>query len=418
MYWPEKSFDELKSIILNALDQNSSFYDNNIMGLPATYLDPKIFPSDAEFLENAPYIRSFIENPNHIGLHTYDISLPTFKGSQHIELELLRICGEEIFKAKPNSFDGYIAPGGTECNIQAIWIYREYYKNILNAKNEEIVVLFSEDTHYSLYKACNILQLNYKVLDVDFHCRKIDLNKLENQLTRMKKDGVKYFITVLNLGTTMFGSIDNIAVIANLYRSHDLQFKIHVDAAFGGFIYPFTNPNNPYNFENTNMDSISVDGHKMLQAPYGTGIFLIRKGLIDNVLTEEASYIEGLDHTLCGSRSGANAIATWMILNIHGSEGLTDHMHKFVEKTSYLCTSLDTLDIRYFRNNKMNIVAIRSDDIPRSICEKYTLVPDTHSGDPLWWKIVVMEHVNWNLIDKFVGELAECKSKKMDLTFV
>ena len=52
----------------------------------------------------------------------------------------------------------------------------------------------------------------------------------------------------------------------------------------------------------------------MLQAPYGTGVYISRKGLIENVLTKEAEYVEGMDLTLCGSRSGANAIAVYMIL--------------------------------------------------------------------------------------------------------
>jgi glutamate/tyrosine decarboxylase-like PLP-dependent enzyme len=253
--------------------------------------------------------------------------------------------------------------------------------------------------------------LNFKVLNVDFISRDIDLETLENQIKKLKAGGVKYFITVMNLGTTMFGSIDNISHITHLYKSYDLQFKIHVDAAFGGFIYPFTNSNNPFSFENHFVDSISVDGHKILQAPFGTGIFLIRKGLIDNVLTEEASYVEGFDHTLCGSRSGANVIATWMILNIYGSEGISNHMHQLLEKTNFLCKSLNELGLHFFRNKYMNIITIRSDNISKDICQKYTLVPDTHKGHTNWWKIVVMEHVNWDLIEKFLKDVAQSKNE-------
>ena len=416
MFWPANPFHELKDIVLNALEHNSSFYNHNILGLPATYLDPKMFPANADFLENAPFIRSFVENPNHIGLHTYEKSLPAFKGTQKIELDLLRICAEKFFKAVPNRFDGYVASGGTECNLQAVWIFREYFKNKFNAKNDEIVVLFSEDTHYSLFKVCNILQLNCKILDVDFENREINLENLDNQLTKLKTDGIKYFITILNMGTTMFGSIDDIDSIVHKYHSHNLQFKIHIDAAFGGFIYPFTNRNSIFHFENPYVDSLSVDGHKMLQAPYGTGIFLIRKGLIDNVLTKEASYIEGLDHTFCGSRSGANAIATWMILNIHGSKGLKDHMVQLIRKTDYICNSLSELGIRFYRNEFMNIIAIQSKDVPQRICEKYTLVPDTHTGNPKWWKIVVMEHVNWNLINNFINDVEKCNQDNLEMS--
>ena len=414
MYWQRKSYKEIKSIVFNALDENNSFHNHNIMGLPATYLDPKNFPPDIGFLDEAPYVKSFIENPNHIGLHTYHSSLPAFKGTQKIELDLLRICAEEILKIEKDCYDGYIAPGGTECNIQALWIYREYYKDINGADDKEIFVLFSEDTHYSAHKACNLLQLNYKQLTVNFDNRNIKLDPLEKTLIEIQgKKIVKFIILIINLGTTMFGSVDNINKITKLLIKYNLKFKIHVDAAFGGFIYPFTNSKNKINFTDQNIDSISLDGHKMLKAPYGTGIFIIRKGLIDHVLTSQANYIEGQDHTICGSRSGANAIATWMILNIYGSEKLKEHMLNLIKKTDYICNSLNELGISYFRNDNMNIITIRANDISEKICKKFTLVPNTHTDKPNWWKIVVMDHVNWELIEKFINELVKSNNHNL-----
>jgi len=35
---------------------------------------------------------------------------------------LIEICAVDIMKAQPNSCDGYIASGGTEANIQAMWM--------------------------------------------------------------------------------------------------------------------------------------------------------------------------------------------------------------------------------------------------------------------------------------------------------
>ena len=407
MYWKQESFNHLKNIVFAALKENSSFHDHNIMGLPATYLDPEIFPADADFLSDSPYIKCFIENPNHIGLHTYHTSLPTFKGTQSIELDLLRICAEEIFKAESGGYDGYVAPGGTECNIQAIWIYRNYFKNKFAAETNEITVLFSEDTHYSLYKACNLLGLEFHILPVDNRNRCIDYISTEKLLDGLINRGVRHIISIANMGTTMFGSIDDVDSLSTLYLQKKINFKIHIDAAFGGFIYPFSNPESTLNFKNANIQSISVDGHKMLQAPYGTGIFIIRKDYIDNVITEEASYVEGHDHTLCGSRSGANSIATWMILNVHGSEGMKARIATFIEKTDYICNALNKLNVRFFRNDNMNIITIRSEDISEGICKKYTLVPNSHTESPEWWKIVVMDHVNWDLIDKFIFDLGE-----------
>lgn len=121
--------------------------------------------------------------------------------------------------------------------------------------------------------------------------------------------------------TTMFGSVDNVDIYTDQLAKLSCDYKLHVDGAFGGFYYPFSDKNSKLTFNNPNISSFTLDAHKMAQAPYGTGIFLIRKHFIQNVNTQQASYIEGEDFTLIGSRSGANAIAVWMILAKNGPFG-------------------------------------------------------------------------------------------------
>lgn len=77
------------------------------------------------------------------------------------------------------------------------------------------------------------------------------------------------------MGTTMFGSVDDIDKITKILNKEKINYKLHVDGAFGGFIYPFINSKSNYSFKNSNITSFTIDAHKMLQAPYGTGIFLI-----------------------------------------------------------------------------------------------------------------------------------------------
>ena len=62
-----------------------------------------------------------------IGCHTLAGSEPFFRGTQEIEKELLQICAEEILGAEAGSYDGYVSSGGTESNIQALWIFRNRY---------------------------------------------------------------------------------------------------------------------------------------------------------------------------------------------------------------------------------------------------------------------------------------------------
>ena len=101
---------------------------------------------------------------------------------------------------------------------------------------------------------------------------------LERKMEAAKVAGVKHFILVMNMSTTMFGSVDDIIRVTDYFELNDLNYKAHIDGAFGGFIYPFTNEESSYSFKNNRITSFTLDGHKMLQSPYGTGVFIIRKG--------------------------------------------------------------------------------------------------------------------------------------------
>ena len=404
IYWKKLPKEERKNKIQQALNANVNFAKDTSLGYPASKLDGKVF-YDADFLKDAPVLQTFVANPNHIGCHTLGDSESAFKGTHELEKEVLNVLAVDVFKAKPNEFDGYISPGGTEANIQAIWMYRNFFMYKKEAKLEEIVILASEDTHYSIPKGANLLQLDWLKIPVSFENREIDKNALENIILNAKDEGKKYFIVISNMGTTMFGSVDNPEDYISVLEKYNLDFKLHIDGAYGGFVYPFSNENSTINFSNPKISSITIDAHKMLQAPYGTGIFICRKGLIENVLTKEAQYVEGMDLTLCGSRSGANAIAVWMILFTYGPHKWFEKVSVLQMRTQFLCNELDKLEIKYFREPYMNIVTIHAEYIPREIAEKYDLVPETHNHENKWYKIVLMNHVEVQHLSIFIEEL-------------
>ncbi len=407
MHWKKLPFKVIKQQIFEALGNNLNYKDEPILGLPATYLDQEQFYFNAPFLKDAPFLSTLISNPNHIGCHTYSQGESYFSGTQKIEVDLLRICAEEIMGAQPDTYDGYVAPGGTEANIQAQWIYRNYFIKGKKASHNEIGLLFSEDVHYSAYKGSNLLNITPIEVKVDAD-REWDIDDLEKQLLAAKGKGIKYLIVHLSMGTTMYGSIDNPTPILSSVKLHFENYFVHIDAAFGGFIYPFTNQNCQLNFNNPEISSITIDGHKMLQAPYGTGIFLCKKGLMEYAQTEEASYVQGTDFTLCGSRSGANAIAMWMILMTHGSEGWTYQMQRLIDRTDRICDALELLKIPFYRNEHMNIITMDATYIPDKIAAKYHLVADNYN-QPKWWKIVTMVHVEKHVIDDFLIDLQQIK---------
>lgn len=408
-YWKKKSQDEIKTLVFDALDLNINYATQSALGIPASYLDEKVFNQDNSFLSNAPFLSTLIHNPNHIGCHTVGKSESFFKGTHTIERDLINICAVDILKGEPDAQDGYVASGGTEANIQAIWIYRNYFIAEKTAKREEICIICSEDSHYSMDKAGNLLVLDIFKVKVDENTRKISEQAVSKTIEQAKDHGKKYFIVISNMMTTMFGSVDLVDTYTNVLEKESCDFKLHVDGAYGGFYYPFSDESSKLTFENPHITSFTLDAHKMAQAPYGTGIFLIRKNYMQYATTKQASYVEGEDLTLIGSRSGANAIATWMILVKNGPYGWQEKIFILQKRTEWMCKQLKQLNVQFYRHPNSNILTIKSESIDPSVASEFGLVPDDHSH-PNWFKIVIMEHVTIEKLSTLIDRMKETRN--------
>ena len=105
--WTKKSQEEVKTIVFDALDKNVNYDKQGVLGLPASYLDEKVFNQDVSFLKDAPFMFALVKNPNHIGCHTLGKSETFFEGTQAIEKELIEICAVDILKGNINEQDGF-----------------------------------------------------------------------------------------------------------------------------------------------------------------------------------------------------------------------------------------------------------------------------------------------------------------------
>lgn len=405
-YWVKKSNEEIKETVFGALAKNVDYEKQNTLGIPASYLDQQVFNQNASFLNDAPFLTALIKNPNHIGVHTLGNSEPFFAGTQEIERELIAVCAHDILKGDANEkFDGYVATGGTEANLQAIWIYRNYFMQEKGLKPHEICVITSVDNHYSMDKAGNVFCLPVQKVEVDENIRLISLEKVQKAVDIQKKNGVKAFIVVANMMTTMFGSVDEPEFYSAVMEAEGLDYFIHVDGAYGGFYFPFSQKDHHLDFRNSKVTSVTLDAHKMAQSPYGTGLFIIREGLINYAQTKEASYVAGQDFTLSGSRSGANAIAVWMILMTYGPYAWMEKIFILQKRASWTCERLAELKIEFYRHPASNIITIRSQYVSEKVAHKYGLVPDNHNHAE-WYKIVIMDHVTIEKLGELVQDLA------------
>ncbi len=404
LVWKKLAPKEIKKRIQQCLKRNVDFETRQIIGIPVSRLDEHVFSQDERLLDSSVFLRSMVSNPNHIGCHTLGESEPFFAGTQELEREAIEIVACDILGGGLGQQDGYIAAGGTEANLQAMWIYRNYFRAEAGAGPGEIAVLCSADSHYSVAKGANLLDLPLYQVEVDDANREILYDSLDATIAEAKARGVACFIVVSNLVTTMFGSVDDVDLYADRLRAAGVEFKLHVDGAYGGFVYPISNPESSISFANDDVSSFTLDAHKLLQAPFGTGMFVIRKGLMHYATTKDASYVQGMDMTLSGSRSGANAIAVWMILATYGPHGWYEKIHLLNHRTEWLARRLDDLGIEHYRHPHANLVAIRAEFLNDEIIEKYGLVPDDHDN-PAWYKIVVMSHVTVDALEPFIEDL-------------
>ncbi|TNE86280.1 MAG: aspartate aminotransferase family protein [Deltaproteobacteria bacterium] len=403
MTWEALSEETIRQRVFAALTENLSYGEDAVLGLPGSFLDRRVFPPLPE-LAGFPLLSTVRANPNHIGCHTLGDSEPAFAGTQAIEREVITLCAESLLGAEPGTIDGYVASGGTESNLQALWTLRNALRESHGFGPGEVGLLASEDTHYSVHKAANLMDMPLFSVAVDPNTRRMRAPSVRDAIAQAR-GRVKAVVAVLNMGTTMFGSIDHADDLLVPLAEAGMPHRTHVDAAFGGFVYPLVAEHPELDLRDPRIDTLTLDAHKMLQAPYGTGIHLARKGLIHHVLTASAAYVPGLDCTLSGSRSGANAVAVWMILRSYGFAGGRAFCRELVARARRLCDALERANVRHYRHPDMNVVTMRAGDLPEGLAERHMLVPDKHDGPAEWLKIVVMDHVTDGKIDAFLADL-------------
>ncbi len=133
---------------------------------------------------------------------------------------------------------------------------------------------------------------------------------------------------VVILGSTFDGSYEPVKEIAaaldELERDHDLYVPVHVDAASGGFVAPFLQPDLEWDFRIERVQSINASGHKYGLVYPGVGWALWRdKEALPEDLIFDVNYLGGNMPTfaLNFSRPGSEVIAQYFMFMSFGREG-------------------------------------------------------------------------------------------------
>ena len=113
------------------------------------------------------------------------------------------------------------------------------------------------------------------------------------------------------VGTTFTGDCDDVAGIDRLLadlRVGGLDVPLHIDAASGGFVFPFSHPDFEWDFRLPSVKSINVSGHKFGLVYPGVGWLVFRddKQLPEDLVFYE-DYLGQVDATFTLNFSGSSA---------------------------------------------------------------------------------------------------------------
>lgn len=214
-------------------------------------------------------------------------------------------------------------------------------------------VVFAPSTaHYSWSKGMKLLGLGRDQLRlIPGRAMRLDIEALQTGLDDCLRQRQPVLMTVGVLGSTEFGTIDPVDGIVEARKrmqARGLDFAIHVDAAWGGYLCTlFRDEDNRLRAIDdigrefaqfptpavhaavealAEVDSITIDPHKLGYLPYGSGAFVCRDQRAVELLTESADYVFSDDgatdffarhrqigrYVPEGSKPGANAAAVYV----------------------------------------------------------------------------------------------------------
>lgn len=235
----------------------------------------------------------------------------------------------------------------------------------------ELVVLAPRTAHYSWQKAMRLLGLGAsQLVGVATHGGRLDVAALDAALADCEARGRPVLAAVAVYGTTEFGTIDPLHEVAARRAAHG--FWLHVDAAWGGYLpsvfrdaagalrghhevrADFRYFPSEHVYRSTaalpDVDSVTVDPHKMGFVPFGCGALLTQDRRAFDLVMQDARYVfvEAEDgdarfdrpgrFSLEGSRPGAPAAACFVNHSVLPLDAA--HFGRVIGRTIQSCEAL------------------------------------------------------------------------------
>jgi aromatic-L-amino-acid decarboxylase len=195
--------------------------------------------------------------------------------------------------AFPAESRGLFTSGGSMAIFNAIVCARERH---LGADIRRGVLYMSDQTHHAVLKAAKLAGVmpdRVRAIPCDERYR-LPVDALRRAIAADRRAGLVPFAVVSSAGTTNTGAIDPLDEIADLAAAENIWH--HVDGAYGAFFFLAPSLRDALRGL-PRADSLTLDPHKGMFLPYGTGALLVRDGAALRAAHEAtADYLPPMPH--------------------------------------------------------------------------------------------------------------------------
>jgi len=169
---------------------------------------------------------------------------------------------------------GLLTTGGSMANLSAVVAARHAR---LGDHLEGGTLYVTSQAHHSVMKAARLAGFPGTTVRI-VPCTpdlRMDADAAREMIAADRAQGRRPFLLVASAGTTSTGTIDPLPDLASLAAEQELWF--HVDGAYGG-MFRLTERGRARLGGTERADSVTLDPHKSLFLPYGTGALVVRDG--------------------------------------------------------------------------------------------------------------------------------------------
>ena len=249
----------------------------------------------------------------------------------------------------------------------------------------------------------------------------MEADALARMVKQDRADGLRPFLVVPAAGTTNTGAIDPLDDVASIASDEDLW--LHVDAAYGGF-FQLTDRGKSWFRGIERADSITLDPHKGLFLPYGTGSLIVRDGaalrdahfvgaayLQDRMSEAELPNVHEYSLELSRDHRG---FRVWLPLVVHGVRAFRDALDEKLDLAGHLHSALaDSPGIETLWRPQLTVVSFRlangDEEANRAFLARINasgriLVSSTTVGGQYFLRACIVSHrTHQDRIDEAIG---------------